>query len=603
MCGIYGAIGAGLDEARGAAALATLDHRGPDGKSHFHDAARDVFLGHTRLSIIDLSESGRQPMSNARGDLVLTFNGEIYNHVALRDELRARGHEFRGTCDAEVILPLYEECGMQLLERLHGMFAFALWDARSETLHVARDRIGIKPLHYYHDGKRFCFASELKAIRATPGLDLTRDVTALYDFLTYQHVPSPKTVYAKAKKLPPAHRLEFRDGKVRIERYWSLDFEPDESLTREAALDQLTELLRVVVADHMVADVPVGSFLSGGLDSTLVTALANRAEDATLETFTVRFKGAKSDEADVAEENARRLGLSANVREFDVPELLERLPLAHALFDEPFADHSFLPTLAVSQLARETRKVVISGDGGDETHLGYGRYFKEAKRRVQNALVDAIPFAGALVRGTPLRRVQGLRTAVEGSVGRYCHYYGGIPRETKRLLGDFSAEFDDYDDYWLYRQHRREDLSPYAQQQLLDLETNLPDGILTKVDRASMHVGLEVRPPLLDHRLVEFAARLPDRFKHEHGKGKALLRAALHERIEPRVVAGPKKGFSIPLKRYVVDEGLFRFDRDLEIEGVGRIEKTEVERVFDPGRDHQKLWILDALRRWVETAS
>ena len=600
MCGIYGAIGCELSEADAIRALRTLDHRGPDGFGHSYDERRDVFLGHTRLSIIDLSDSGRQPMSNEAGDLVLTFNGEIYNYQALRDELMARGHRFSSTCDAEVILPLYEECGMELLDRLHGMFAFALWDAKNETLHIARDRIGIKPLYYQHEGKKLAFASELKAIVATPGLSSEPDVSAYYDFLTYQHVPAPKTIRKHASKLPPGHRLEFRAGDVTLRQYWDVEFAPDESLSREEALDGLTSLLREVVRDHLVADVPVGSFLSGGLDSTIVTALASQENAGPLEAFTIRFPSGKTDEASIASDNAARLDLRHHVRDFDVPELLERLPRGNTMFDEPFADHSFLPTLAVSEMARETMKVVVSGDGGDETHLGYGRYFKAEKRRLQNNLVDAIPFAGALIRKTPLKRVQGLRTAVEGDLGRTCHYYGGIPRETKRLFLDLSPDFEDYDDYWVYRKHARDELSTFARQQYMDLKTSLPDGILTKVDRASMAVGLEVRPPLLDHRLVEFAAKLPDRFKHENGRGKALLASSLTERVAPQIGAGPKKGFSIPLKRFVVEEDMFRVREDFEVADGFRVRANAAQKLLDPRRDHQKLWILDSLRRFVE---
>ena len=604
MCGIYGAIGCGLDLDAGLRATDTLAHRGPDGRGHHHDEHRDVFLGHRRLSIIDLSAAADQPLYNEDGSLVLVLNGEIYNYRALRAELQQRGHTFRSDGDAEVVLHLYEELGMGLLERLHGMFAFALWDERREKLFLARDRIGIKPLVYHHAGRRLAFASELKAIRATPGLELEPDVTAYYDFLTYQFVPAPKTIYRDTCKLPRGHYLEFAGGAARLCRWWDVAFEPDESLDEGTALEQLDELLDEVVRDHLIADVPVGAFLSGGVDSSLIAACGAASVGDALETFTVGFGERKEDESAAALATASQLGLRSNLARFEVADALERLPLGPELFDEPFADHSFLPTLAVSELAAAKLKVVISGDGGDETHLGYGRYYKEGRRRVANALVEVVPLRRALVCGTPLRRVQGLRTAVEGRLGRLCHQYGGIPRETKRmLLGSVSAELQDYDDYWLYRAHDRPALGAHARQQYIDFATALPDGILTKVDRASMRVSLEVRPPLLDHRLVEWAARLPDRLKHRGGRGKRLLRASLARRGLGRVAEVRKRGFSVPMKDFVARQGLFRLERDLEVFDAFRIDRRRVQRVLTPGKDHQKLWVLHVLEAFLASRS
>ncbi len=600
MCGIFGAVGADVSPDAARRALGTLHHRGPDGTGQWWDAAAGVFFGHTRLSIIDLSAAGAQPMVNEDGTLVLTMNGEIYNHAALRQRLIAQGHVFRSACDAEVILHLFEEQGMALLDELHGMFAFALYETRSQTLYLARDRLGIKPLYYYDHGGCFAFASELKAIRALPGLDLVPDVTAYYDFLTYQFVPAPKTIYRHARKLPPGHYLERRAGRAQVRQYWDVAFHPDESMTEGAALEALDEMLTTTVRDHLVADVPVGIFLSGGVDSALVTAFANRAAAQPLTGFTIAFRDRQDDEAATARAIAAHLGSPHVVEEFAMAELLAGVPMMPALFDEPFADHSALPMIGLSRLAASQMKVVLSGDGGDETHVGYGRYLKGDRRRIVNALSDALPGFTRLVTLPPLRRVPWLRRVAGGTWARSCQYHGGIPRQTKLAVLDIEApELRDYDDYWLLRQHDRPEFPPLGRQQYLDLKTFLADGILTKVDRTAMRFGLEVRPPLLDHRLVELAARIPERFKCDDGVQKRLLRALLARHLPPELANARKRGFSVPIEHFVRREGMFRLSRDVEVMGAFRLNKKKIDRVLSPAVESQQIWIIAALAEFV----
>ncbi len=596
MCGIFGAIGGGIDAETGRRALTTLAHRGPDGEGQHVDREHELYLGHRRLSIIDLSEAGAQPMPNEDGTLWLALNGEIYNHEALRAELEAKGHTFRSRCDAEVVLHLYEEKGIELLHDLHGMFAFALYDANTKRLWLARDRLGIKPLYYYEDPERFAFASELKAIRAVPGLDLSPDPTAWYDYLTYQFVPAPKTIYRRVRKLPAAHYLEYsKERGARVHRWWDVEFKPREDLDGARALEELEALFDTVARDHLVSDVEVGLFLSAGVDSTLVAAATNRVAERPLRAFTIAFPERENDEAEEAAELAKLLGSPHAIGTFSTPEIEACVGDLPDLFDEPFADHASLPMVGLCRHAAAEVKVVLSGDGGDETHLGYGRYLKHGKREELYAKADRVPGLKTLARTGAGRSVPWLRSVAEDPLGRPHAFHLGIPREAKRMILDLPAELEDYDDYWLVREHARPEYSDFARQQYLDLVSLLPDGHLTKVDRVAMRHSLEVRPPLLEHRMVEFAAALPDRLKLDDGEGKPLLRKLLRQILPGVPAAMPKRGFSMPMKHFVRDRGLFRLSGDLDVCGAFRVDRAKAERVFTPQRGSHQLWMLYAL--------
>ena len=597
MCGIYGSIACAAPLAASLGALRKLAHRGPDAEGHHVDAQHDVFLGQRRLAIIDLSPAGEQPMSNEDGSLWMVLNGEIYNHDELRRELLAKGHRFIGRCDAEVVLHLYEEEGERALERLVGMFAFAMWDARKSELFIARDRLGIKPLYYAFDGRRFAFASELAALEATPGFAFTPDVTAYWDFLTYQFVPAPKTIWKQARKLPAGHCASFADGRVTVRRWWDLEFAPDESLDEEHALAEVDALLERVVADHLQADVPVGLFLSGGVDSSLIAARVAKLAKEPTSSFSIRFPDRADDETEIARDTSHRLGLRWTVRDFGADDLLACLPRMADVFGEPFGDQAALPMLGLCEMTAKHVKVVLSGDGGDETHLGYARYFKEGERRVAHALADALP-GRALIRSTPLGR-SALRNTLEGPWGRMCHFYGGIPAETKRAALDVGSELADYDDYWLFKEHDRAELSPLARQQYRDMKTWLAEGILTKVDRTSMRYGLEVRPPLLDHRFVELSARIPDDVKARGGVRKHLLKRLLEATMPRELVHRRKRAFSVPIKHFVHERGLLRPERDVDVLGAFGMRPAKVSRALDTSRDHHAYWLLHALTSFV----
>jgi asparagine synthase (glutamine-hydrolysing) len=537
-------------------------HRGPDGEGVWMSGDGRAGLSHRRLAILDLSPAGSQPCSDDEKDVHLVYNGEVYNFRELRAELEGAGWRFRSRSDAEVVLRGYQEWGDAVVERLRGMFAFGIWDGPRRRLFLARDRLGIKPLHWAEADGVLAFASELKGVEAGPVATGPVDVSALWDYLTYGWVPSPKTPWRAARKLPPAHVLVHEDGRTTIRPWWSLDFGGrggrDERRLEAELLERLDEAVRL----HLVADVPVGALLSGGIDSSAVTAFAARA-GAGLRTYTVGFEEAAVSEAPFARQVAERFG-TAHVEE------TSRLDAARAAFDglagwldEPFADTSIVPTALVCEVARRGVKVALSGDGGDELFAGYRRYAKSVRQRGRDVLPRAVRgrlaplLARRLRRGSPGRRSM-LRWGMDDPA-RHVFLHGGMTRPEKAdaLPDAVIARFAGYDDYWAIRRHWREDLDPWSRQQYVDLMTYLPDDLLTKVDRASMRVGLEVRPPLLDHRFVEWAAGVPAPVRVRGGVLKSLLKGALRDVLPPEILDRKKQGFSIPTERWA-REGLFR---------------------------------------------
>ncbi len=539
-------------------------HRGPDDSGTHVCADGRVGLGFRRLAIIDLSPSGRQPMCNEDGTLWIVYNGEIYNYPHLRKELARAGHEFRSMSDTEVILHGYEEWGEGLLLRLRGMFAFALWDEGQHSLFLARDRIGIKPLHYYWDGKRFAFASEIKSLLALPGVKTDLDHSALWDYFTYLYIPAPKTVYKYIRKLPPAGYLKIGRDFVyegglapQIKEYWDVTQWSTSTLSRGDAVEAVRDKLRDAVQSHLIADVPVGVFLSGGLDSTAVTAMAVQSQPDPVMSFSIGFDVEEHSELHFAQMAADAFGTRHHTRIFSRPDFDRALKQMVTLYDEPFADNSGLPTLAVSQLAAQHVKVVLAGDGGDETLAGYFRYrrwFKLAATdrgtpMLRHWLIDRLAL-GTFARISGLPKVLGLiHTAhlhVRGKEG--ADRYGALTCpiqsfQKPRLLPDLAQEFRDYDDYWHFRRYWRNDLDPLSRMQYVDLKTYLPDDILTKVDRASMAASVEVRVPLLDHEWVELTASLPPDFR----LNKSILREALAGILPQAILTRRKKGFSSPV--------------------------------------------------------
>jgi asparagine synthase (glutamine-hydrolysing) len=533
-----------------------MTHRGPDDAGLFISNDGKVGLGHRRLSIIDLSPNGHQPMSNEDGSVWLVFNGEIYNFRELRQQLQAAGHLFRSDSDSEVIVHAYEQWGDESVKRFRGMFAFVLWDEKRQRLLLARDRLGIKPLFYREDEGSLIFASELKAIRANPALTLQVDPTAIYDFFTYGYVPTPKSIYRGVYKLPPGNLAVYEAGRLTLRQYWDATFGGASACSESEASDIVRKKLVETVGLHLIADVPVGVMLSGGVDSSAVCSLAASEISGPLHSFSIGFDVAKHSETHFARMVADRYATEHH-------ELTVTHPMATVLrkrvvemYDEPFADGSAIPTFYVSQLARRDVKVALSGEGGDELFGGYTWYSDWLRLR----WVDGLPrslwraldqSASWLPDGT--KGKWSLNMAALNPIERYAKMMSGLLKEEKRelLAPRFVEQFDGYDDYWHLRRFWREDLDPLSRLQYLDIKTYLNDDILTKVDRASMAVSLEARVPLLDHELIETVLALPVAIRNRAHQPKYLFKRLLENLLPQEILQRQKKGFSVPFYEWL----------------------------------------------------
>lgn len=551
MCGFIG----GTDpEWNYAAALNSISHRGPDaGELRLEGPVK---VGFRRLSIIDLRPSANQPMLSPDGASWIVFNGEIYGYRELRAELIGRGHVFRTDSDTEVALHAYLEWGESFVDRIDGMFAIALWDGASGKLTLYRDRAGIKPLYYFYDGRRFAFASELKALEhALPAAELVVDPTACYDFLGYRYVPAPKTLYRRCFKLAPAHRLVYTPATGHLaspRRYWSL---PIPEQPRNPPLAECCEELRALVAasvtEQMIADVPLGFFLSGGVDSSIVVAAA-AATGRRIATFSIGFDADEVSETPFAREVATRFGTDHHERILSQMHAQELLPRLKTWFDEPFADESSMPTYLVSAAAREHVTVVLTGDGGDEVFGGYRTYPRYARyarwpswppamERLTYALRKPFPRRHAVSRLLTL-----VETAFSDGPRLWAKLMGGLSTPAKSVYARELGIPRDYDDWWHYREHWRDDLPLRTRLQYVDFHTFLPGLVLTKVDRTSMAVSLEARVPLLARRIVEFAFSLDESLRFYGGEPKGLLRQAYRGILPDHILDRRKKGFGIP---------------------------------------------------------
>ena len=585
MCGLAGAIvtaGNHISPQRLEAMTSAITHRGPDAYGIWISPDGRVGLGHRRLSIIDLSAAGAQPMASASGRYTVSFNGEIYNFAALRRELESLGTQFRGHSDTEVMLAAFDCWGVPAaLPHLVGMFALAVWDAVESTLYIARDRIGIKPLYYYSLGGSLAFASELRPLVVWQGKLPSVSAQGLTEFLRLGYVPGPASIFEGIYKLPPGCFAVFRSGVLsEPQAYWKLTDAVRAGmahpLTEEKqALDALETKLRGAVASHMVSDVPLGAFLSGGIDSSTVVALMQSQSSRPVKTFSIGFHERGYDEAQHAAAVARHLGTEHTelyVTDADARAVIPQLP---DIYDEPFADASQIPTFMVSQLTRQHVKVALSGDGGDELFAGYNRYVFVA-RFWQRLQVLPLPLrrlaASVLSCPSPaawdafFERVGPLlpRHMIPALPGQKMYKVASIlpSRSLLALHGRLVAQWVNpqavlnarwFHDGLLWENQLECDkaLSDPQQQMVWDAQTYLVDDILTKVDRASMRVGLEARVPLLDHEVVEFAWRIPMSMKLKGGTGKWLLKQLLYRHIPPALVDRPKMGFSVPVDTWL----------------------------------------------------
>ncbi len=633
MCGIAGAIWNSQGQPLAADVLQrmtdVLRHRGPDDegfyRSNIHLTAQNkeipgVALGHRRLSIIDLA-SGHQPLTNEDKSVWVIFNGEIYNFRELRHRLEGSGHRFRTDSDTETIVHLYEDEGTDCFAHLNGMFAIALWDANRRQLILARDRLGQKPLVYRLENGRLLFASQLKSLLEVPGVSRDIDAAALDAYLTYQYVPHPRTIFKGIAKLPPGHMATYRDGRLSIKPYWRPDFNRETNLSATEASEQLETLLESSVRLRMQSDVPLGAFLSGGVDSSIIVSQMQRLSDRPVQTFSIGFPVPEYDETRYAREVSEHLGTDHHELRVE-PSALDVLPKLVWHYDEPFADSSAIPTYIVSQLAREHVTVALSGDGGDELFAGYDRY-----RAVRlGAWFDRLPQAmrGAVTANlwqrlpsssrqkSISRRAKRLLQGLAFSPGRRYLEWIAIFNESRRAEL-YSEEFltqlpedDPYDflDKAFSRAQHRDRVTATS---LADLMTYLPCDLMTKVDVASMAHGLECRQPLLDYRLVEFAASLPLHLKLGARRSKRILIDTFGHRLPRSVRHRRKMGFGVPLDRWF-REDLGAYTREVLLDRRaterGYFQPTTVRRLIDEHQqgtfDHSyRLWSLLFLELWM----
>jgi asparagine synthase (glutamine-hydrolysing) len=543
-------------------------HRGPDASGTWSDAAAGIALGHRRLTVLDLSEHGRQPMASASGRFQMVYNGEVYNFASLREELRARGASFRGTSDTEVLLAGFEDWGIEAtVPRLHGMFAFAVWDAATQTLTLARDRLGEKPLYGGWCGSTLLFGSELPALRAFPGWDGAVNPESLALYLRHGWIPAPYAIDVGAFKLLPGtlQHARLQNGRIVLEerRYWSARDVAHAGLADplpandQVLLDEADAVLRRVVKRELVSDVPLGAFLSGGVDSSLIVALMQAQSERPVRTFTIGFEDAGLDEAPWARKVAQHLGTDHVETYMTHREVLDTVPRVASIYDEPFGDPSEIPTALLATVARRDVTVSLSGDGGDELFGGYGRYQRAAAvwRRLRvvppslrQPLGDAVRHGTAWWtrngRGPAMAHRMSRISSLLASGSETAFYHSFISQF--RRPGDFLPGATEPATVFSADAADQPNGSLLNRMMYLDLVSYLPDDILVKVDRATMHVGLESRAPFLDHDVISFAWRVPAGAKQRHGEGKWLLRELLRRYVPAPLVDRPKMGFAPP---------------------------------------------------------
>ena len=617
MCGIYARVSLDGELApveADKAAVRCLIHRGPDDEGWWQ--GRKAFVGMRRLSVIALS-TGHQPMTNEDGTITLVFNGEIYNYQELRQQLLTLGHHFRTDSDTEVLVHGYEEWGDRLLDRLNGMFAIALWDERTQTLWVARDRVGVKPVYYYDDSRQLIVASEIKAILMHPGVPREISEIGLFNFLAYGHSVAPDTMYRGVRKLLPGHILQVTNGAATTREWWDAVPTRDATLTEPDAVSEVRRLLEDSVRLRLIADVPIGAFLSGGVDSSAVVAIMSRQMTRPVDTFSIGFGGgAVFNELPDARRISQHIGTNHHEMTVSSSELADALTTLVYHFDEPFGDAAAFPTYLVSKLARSHVTVALTGEGGDELFGGYRRYRAAKWVRMLGAVTGAP--GGALIAGAAgrLPRFRRIKKLVEASSahGAAAQYSGLLRVFTDDVLEStldarFHLAAKAYDAEAAYDRYFARSSGADALNQLMytDLKTWLADTYLEKVDKTSMATSLEARVPLLDYRLVELAMRMPPRFKIAGGETKRVLRRAVADLLPAETLKKPKHGFAVPTDPWFRGD-LREFARDVLLDprtkSRGIFNPREVERLWNDhqtGREvrDQHLWLLMNFELWA----
>jgi asparagine synthase (glutamine-hydrolysing) len=625
MCGIAGVLYADpnrpVDRTVLEAMGAGIAHRGPDADGFWSEPG--IGLVHRRLSIIDLA-GGDQPIANEDGSILVVFNGEIYNYKELRARLKSKGHQFRTQSDTEVLVHLYEEEREALVQGLRGMFAFALWDRTRRQLLLGRDRLGIKPLYVYRDAEKLVFGSELKAILAHPGVDRTLDLAALEDYFTFGMIPGRRSVFTRCEKLPPAHWLLVgADTLQQAPRcYWRLRFEPDHRRSIADWQEAIRAKIEEAVKLHLIADVPVGAFLSGGVDSSVIVASCAEAGCQGLQTFSIGFAEEAFSELPYARQVSKRFG-TQHQEQIVRPDAVHLLDELTRYYDEPFGDSSAIPTFLVSRLASRSVKVVLSGDGGDEAFGGYARYahdLKEAalrrylpswlRRSALGSLARVWPKADWLPR--PLRAKTLLTNLSLDAGSAYANTLSLCrPPLRRRLFApDLAAQMNGYEPEAIVRENYATAPQGDALGGMIagDVATLLPDDYLVKVDRASMAHGLEVRPPLLDHELLELAAQIPSPWKIRNGESKWIFKETYRSHLPASVLDRRKQGFELPIDAWLRGPLREVFESAV-LDGGARVatlvdqhtvRKLHQAHLRGAGRHGAVLWLLLVLARWAD---
>ena len=616
----------------------TLVHRGPDEEGYyvnqrsevrgqrsadeklwrFGKGEGNVGLGHRRLSIIDLA-TGQQPLCNEDKSIWVVFNGEIYNFLELKTELEDKGHIFRTVSDTETIVHAYEEWGINAVKRFRGMFAIALWDENRQELVLFRDRVGKKPIYYYLSNQKLVFASEIKAILEVPDVNKDLDLTALSDYLSLTYIPSPKSIFKHIRKLPAAHYASINNNKIRVEPYWDISFYPSSKQSEQQVIDDLIGILEEAAKIRMISEVPLGAFLSGGVDSSAVVAMMAKDNQQPVLTNSISFTESKYNEAPFARMVADLFGTCHN-EHLVTPEAIPIVEKLSWHYDEPFADSSAVPTYYVSKTARKNVTVSLSGDGGDENFAGYSRYyFDQRENWIRNIIPGPFqgPFFGFIQSLYPrsnrfssiFRGRAFINNVARDPVDAYFFTVSAIHESEKdQILGnDTLHAIGDYSTLDLFKKyyHEAQAEDHLSRIQYLDIKTYLCDDILTKVDRASMAVSLEVRSPLLDHVLMEYVARIPQNRKLVHKNGKYIFKKALERHLPEEILYRNKMGFALPVAEWLRKE-IKEYGEKMIVDGDATrnyLNKKYVQRIWG---EHQskafdwspKLWMILMLNLW-----
>ncbi len=625
MCGIAGFLNTG-EQALGEQHLKAMGdaiiHRGPDASGVYLN--EHVGLCHRRLSILDLSEAGNQPMFSECGNIVIVFNGEIYNFLELKEQLESEGETFKSTSDTEVIIKLYEKKGIACVDEISGMFAFAIWDNHLKQLFMVRDRLGKKPFYYYVDPgnpSQFSFASEIKSILALPNIKRELRLDAAYDFFAYQYVPDPKSIFKHIHKIPPAHYMTIKDGDITLKQYWDVSFESSEPESEQKSLDELYSILERSTKRRMISDVPLGAFLSGGVDSSGVVATMANLADSPIKTCTIAFDNEKYNEAEFAKAVAEQY--KTEHHEFlvhqNVSDTLEHIV---SFFDEPFADPSLVPTFFVSELARKEVTVAIAGDGGDEIFAGYEKYttdFIENQLRekfpkaIRENLFPVLAKCFGVVPLTLFKKAKSLLNSlsVTPAMGFYItnsqmtdeQWNSLVKPDVKKELGNYHPSqitLDFYD-----KADGNDHLSKIL---YTDMKTYLTGGILVKVDRMSMANSLEVRAPILDKDVIEYAAKLPSHYKFRDKEKKYALKEIFKPFLTDDILYRKKMGFSVPLADWFRTEIFDIGERYLlkQAEGISQLfDRSVVNSMWEQHQnkehDHSLvLWSMLMFEMWYQ---